>query len=330
MIRLLKSYQPIVLFIIPIVTFLLWISPFYSEPNIFFYFDNLPMPLYKWIVDLLNNYHWILVVCSLLLTSLLAYLMVHINTKYIFIDTRTYLPTISFILLASSFAELQQLNSAIISAICFYFAIDRIFDSYRKNDILSNAFDSAFLISTGSLFYFNMVYYFPMIWIALVILNKLSWRIILVSFLGLLLPYFFIAFYFFYNEKLDNLVEIIAMNLNFIHFYENLNISHLIYISFLVFFILASAISFYAGINTKKISIRKYYNVLFWFVLFSIIIFLFASSIEILLIMAIPLSLIFSNYLIQIKNEWWSKTIFMVWIILLIYNQLHFYKVIGF
>ena len=330
MIRLLKSYQPIVLFIIPIITFLLWISPFYSVPNHFFYFDKSPTPLYKWIVDLSNNYHWILVACSLLLTSLLAYLMVHINTKYIFIDTRTYLPAISFILLASSFAELQQLNPAIISGICFYFAFDRLFDSYRKDSILSNSFDSAFLISTGSLFYFNLIYYFPMIWIALVILNKLNWRVILASYLGLLLPYFFIAFYFFYNNQFIKLIDIILMNLNFMHFYKGLNISHLIYISFLVFFISASAIGFYAGINAKKISIRKYYNVLFWFVLFSILIFLFTSSIEILLIMAIPLSLIFSNYLIQIKNEWWSKTIFMVWIILLLYNQLHFYKVIGF
>jgi hypothetical protein len=73
-----------------------------------------------------------------------------------------------------------------------------------------------------------------------------------------------------------------------------------------------------------KIGIRKFYKFFFWMFVYSLAIF-FATpvaSVEMLLITAIPLSFVYTNYLVSIKNEKSGNFLLLILIVLLVFMQI--------
>src|ERR1035437_7615688 len=154
LLRIFKGTGPGVIFLIIITLITVWISAILNQrlhPR--FIYETDPMPLYGFMKFLLHNNHSLGVILSFLIVSLMAFLMVNFNTSV-------------FLMLA----------------------IIRIIDSYHKTGTAYNYFDAGILISTGSLFYANLIWFGLLVIIGIALLRTGNLKEIVISIIGLLTP----------------------------------------------------------------------------------------------------------------------------------------------
>ncbi len=93
-------------------------------------------------------------------------------------------------------------------------AIIRIMDGYRKAGVPNNFFDAAILISTGSLFYANLIWFGLLVIIGIALIRTVDISGIAISVLGLLTPYLMtFGIYYAAGKDIRALLTLIGNNL---------------------------------------------------------------------------------------------------------------------
>lgn len=326
LLRLFKGTGPGVIFLIIITLMLVWVSAFIKLNNPFsLYFDLEPMPLYGVISDIIGTNALPGTILSVLLISFMAFLIVNLNTTLFFINERTFLPAVLFILLSGIFPQYQLLNPVFIAAVFLMLAIRRIMDAYRIQGTAYNFFDAAVLISIGSLFYAGLLWFELLVIIGIVILRTGNIKEIVISFIGLVTPYVIIfSVYYVLGKDLKYLVSLIEYNFfgrSDYYLFSRLTIVALI---FLALSIITGIGYLLTVMNSKKIKSRKTFLILLWTLLISLVVY-FAMpsvSVEIMPIVAIPVSYIMSHYFIFIRKKLVPEIIFSLYFVFIILIQI--------
>ena len=215
LLKSLKSNPTYHFLLIPIIAFALWIKSFMQPIPFPFYPGEDAMILYQPISALLGKSLLASNIVALIFVILLAFLIFKINVQYSFIKVRTILPSVLFIIITSGLHELHAMHPVYAAALFLILTIDRIFNSYEKEVIHSNAFDAGILLSIGSLFYLNLVFFFPFLWIGFIILKpKVNWREYILSTLGFALPWLAALAYYTATGQSDELMVTIKANLS--------------------------------------------------------------------------------------------------------------------
>jgi hypothetical protein len=325
LLKFFRGTGPGVILLIIVMLGVLWISAFLNpQPAAMSLYETEPMPLYDILKDLFGDHKIAGVVFSLILLSFLLFLIVNFNTTVFFINERTFLPAIIYLLITSVFHNLQVLNPVLPATFFLMLAVFRIMDSYRKPGSVSNFFDAGILIGTGSLFYANLLWFgiFPIIGIA--ILRTINIKEIIYSVIGLATPYFLIiGIYYvfgydlesFLNNTVDNLISA-SIDYN----YLRITIVFLIYSGLIV---LISVGFLMMMMGSKKIKSRKTFYLLISVLLISLGLFLFLKSVsvEMIWIFAIPVSYILTYYFIFAKKKIITELIFSVFFLLVLLLQ---------
>ena len=324
LLRALKTNHAYHFVLIPLMAVLLWLpSLIRPEPYLFYVGEDM-MPLYRPVAWLMGKSLFLNSIIPLVLLVLLAFMSIRLNIQYAFIRVRTFLPASLLVFLASGLTRLHTMHPVYFAAFFLLFAVDRIFDSYEKNKIHSNSFDAAFLISIGSLFYMNLIFFFPMVWAGLLVIHRqLKWRDFVLPLLGLLLPWLFtFVAYFFFNNFLDLLV-IIEKNIVTENDFPVNNIPFLVYLCFLGLVTLLASVFLLVQYDEKKISSRKFFQVFFFVFLIPFILILVAPAVshEIIIILSIPLSFLITNYLVFMKRRLVGELILYILLAGIIYLQ---------
>jgi hypothetical protein len=198
LLRLFKGTGPGVIFTIIILLLGVWVSAFLNpETDTISHLSADPMPLFGLLIKYTANTFYLGVILSLLMVSLMAFLLVNFNTTDFFINERTFLPAAIYILFSGLFPEFQSLNPALPASLFLIVAFRRIMDGYRKQGTAYNFFDAGILIGTGSLFYANLIWFGLLVVIGIALLRTGNIIEIAISILGLITPYF-ITFGIFY------------------------------------------------------------------------------------------------------------------------------------
>lgn len=330
LLRLFKGTGPGVIFLIIITLLAVWISVFLNPGvGIVSHLTTDPMPLYGLLSKYTSNAHFLGVIISLLMVSLMAFLLVNFNTKDFFINERTFLPAVVYILVSGLFPEYQGLNPALPASLFLIIAFRRIMDGYRKQGTAYNFFDAGILISIGSLFYANLIWFGLLVIIGIALLRTFNIKEIAISILGLITPYAIVfGVYYIMGKNLEALLNLIENDL-FIRS-ESYEIPRLT----LIVLIIIGAITF-AGIihlisllNTKKIRSRKTFFLLIWgfFISVGVYIILPSSSVEMLWIISIPASYFLAHYFIFMRKKIVGEILFSVLFILVLCVQIWYLK----
>ena len=307
LLRIFKGTGPGVIFLIIIILIAVWVSAILNQrlhPR--FIYESDPMPLYGFVKFLIHNSHNLGVILSFLLVSLMAFLMVNFNTKVFFIHERTFLPAFFYILFGGLFPDQQLLNPVIPASIFFMLAIMRILDGYYKTGTAYNYFDAGILISTGSLFYANLIWFGLLVIIGIALLRTGNAKEILISVLGLLTPYLItFGIYYVLGKDIFVLIKIIGDNLftkSTFYPMPRLTILALIFTGALI---LVSLVQLMHGMNSKKIQSRKTFSLMIWTFLISITVYfaLPSASVELIWIMSIPVSYFLTHYFVFVKKK---------------------------
>jgi hypothetical protein len=319
--RFFKSYQPTLLIIIPLLGILLWFSSFLN-PSVVTFPASQPMPLYAMLSMFVGDNKFIEILLSFLLTISFCFLLVNLNTKFIFISERTYLPALFSLSIISTFNSVQALNPVIFAGVILVFALGKLLESNIDERMSYNFLDASFLVSLGSLFYpFLLVYILP-IWISLIFLRPMYWREWMFSIIGLIAPYALILVYYYVFTKfsLSAAKGLLVDPFNHPPLFSKISTWYYILWAYILFLILLASNHMLKAYFRKKILVRKSFLIFLWFFLVTILAYILipSTSFELIILISIPVSFLLSDYFLSIKSLWWGETLFVILFLLIL------------
>lgn len=323
--KILKSNQPFNFILFVIIGVLFWLNGFIKPQLYPFYIAENRNLLYKPIDLILSSSPFYSALLSLVLVILFAFIIQFINGQFAFIRIRTMLPAPLFILLMGGLTGIHTLHPVYFAVLFLLLAINRLFRIFENPRPHSAVFDAGFFLGIGSLFYFDLILIFPALFLGIFVLQKISkWRLFVINIIGFLLPFIFAFSYAFYTDQFLELLKIFENNLLTANNHFKSNVPLHIFLGFILLITAFGSIRILQQYDTKKVSTRKYFTVFFLVFLFSMFGFIFVPAVshEMLVIMAIPVCYLISNYLVFMKSRFWGELIFTLLFGIVLFMQI--------
>ncbi len=285
-------------------------------------------PLYKLIISGIEGYPFLITLISFSFIFCEALLINYIIQKNEIINTTSFLPALVYMILMSLQPEMFSLHPIVIANLFLLLALHTLMQSYRKETSFSEAFDTGLFISLAAMFYIPSIVFILLLWIGLIVLRPFVWREWVISFAGLVLPWIFLVFYYFWNDKLDTL-QYDALYYTIITPQKSFTISAFSFADYAQIGILLTGAMFSSGrflADLSKGTVRTRSNLflmVYCLLLSFCSIFLAPSySIAYLSFLAIPFTVFFSSYLLFVKKQWMAELLFLLLIISVFLNQI--------
>jgi hypothetical protein len=326
LLKIFKGTGPRVILFIIITLGVLWISAFLNpRMPVSAIYETRPMPLYYIVRLLIGSNPAPGMILSFLMFSLLLFMLVNFNTTVFFINERTFLPAVIFLLFSALFPQYQVLNPVLPAVLFLMLAVIRIMDSYRKPGIAFNFFDAGIFIGIGSLFYANMVWFGLLVIIGIVLLRTGNIREIAVSILGLVTPFIItVGLYYVLGKDISSFISDIRNNIfgeTPGYTFPRLTIIVMIYTGLIL---LVSITYLLLQINSKKIKSRKTFYLLLWgfFISLTLYLILPSVSVEIVWITGIPASYFLAHFFVFVRKKLIPEILFAGFFLLILLIQI--------
>lgn len=322
--RIFKSNKLSNLFFIPIAVLAFWAGKIFSPFTYSYSPGEAKNVLYAAINRWIGDLPLLSVILSAVFVVILAVLIEMIIVRYQFIRIRTRLPAILFVLIVGGLTSMHSMHPVYFAAIFLLLAIFRLFGIFDIAKAYNVVFDVGFLLGVGALFYLNLFAVVPAFIVGVFVLGRAAgWREFVILIIAFLLPFAFAYSYYFYTDQIDIInqvyIQTVTNSLNTLK--GNLLLQ--IYLGILVLFTVLASIDISSHYDTKKVSSRKYFTVFFYIFIFSMISYVFipATSQEMLIIAAIPVTFLLSNFFVFLKNRWLGELFFTLLLSVVIVMQ---------
>jgi hypothetical protein len=272
-------------------------------PNLFY--NYLTADVDNKLAVVLLNYLFIGV--GVLLVSVIA-----VNQEIV--DKINYFPVFIYLLICVASVSPQQISSQAFTNVFILYALYRLLDSYRKEDVLGQIFEAAFWLSCSAFITISSIISFPLFFIILLILRPFHWREWAVALLGFFVPIFIyecVAYLSDFNQG-----YLFRATVHFLQYLKVPSFSeYYIPLSVALFLMLLVAIlhnlAYGFGNTVKK---QRSRNILLWYAFFSLFGFFSggANSSSILLTYALPLSFFIGDLFFQLKRVKITNTLLTI------------------
>lgn len=310
MLKLLKSNHPFVIILIPFLTALFWAPALIFGSHEFVRLDPMvDTPLYSLCMDWLGSNFYVHKSIAFVLFVTQAYLLIRLNFKYIFIETKTYLPAVLFVIGGSVFPYFQNLHPLLIANVFLFFALERCFEIRKEKNQFKLYFETGLLLGIGGLFYFPLVVFLLIVWITQLVLRTFNLREWLSSIIGFLTPMLIYIAILYLNDKhflVINFINDFTTNMSSDIEVRGTEIYPLLFIGFII---IISFLFDLRIVGARKISTRKYFILTFWLLIISFFAKLLLPyvSTAIIYVFAIPASLLMTMYFVEIRNRFFAE-----------------------
>jgi hypothetical protein len=309
LLKIFKSNQPAAVIFMVLVGISLWLKSFAHPAAEEIFYNNHPMPLFALMQFLLGTGFASRLVAIILLI-ITGFMLIQLNSKFIFIQDRTYLPLLFLLLLGGSTHTFQQLNPVIPAAIFLILALERMLDTYRVDRLSLNPFEASFLVAIASMFYGPAAFFLIMIWIAVGILRPGYWREWIYTLLGFAMPYMFLYSYYYLSGKIFSVESRTLVDFMFLRYSpEIISSSYRLFLFYLIVLVLISGIYMLRFYPAKKILARRTFMLLFWWFLTALGGYLFLPSVstEMLILASIPMAYVLAHFFMYAKSRLWIQ-----------------------
>ncbi len=243
-------------------------------------------------------------------------MLTRIIEKYGIIRVKTFMPNLVYVVLVTFYFPFHGNYLAQISTFLIMSILMIIFDAYKLKDATENSFLISLILSSMVIFERNWIFLLPLIWAIYKVLKSLSLKVILASLLGVITPLITIYGYnFLLDDRLLNL-SFVAGNILTFSFPNFSNLPFLIYMGILMLLFIFSVLQMPLLVKQDALKPREYQFVLKLFFAFLVLFFFVKNStiLNFLPIFFILYSLLFS-YSLSLKNSWFNKGIFYLFLI---------------
>ena len=315
LLRFYRGIGPGTILIVIVSAVLLWLQSFIEPLSPISITGPEPMPLYSLVLGFIGQNARMGTIISFLLVLSIAFYLANFNTRLFFITERTLLPASLYILASGFLVSIQTLNPVFPATLMLIIAIDRVMASYRKTGLAYNFFDASLILSLASLFYFNIIWFYLVIVIGILLIRTFSLRELFLSLFGLLAPYLAVyAIYYVTGKDLGAFSGMILDNISKTahrYYWPPILITGLI--SGITLFIIS--LSHLAGIfATKKIKTRKAFSLLIWIMIITVAVYFLvpSASVELIYVISIPFVYIVSHFIIFVRNKKIANIMFAI------------------
>lgn len=305
-----------------LTTILLWVAAWLDPVAFYFFPGESSMPLFHYFDNLFPLKDSIgVAICGTIMTLVNATLVHLLNSKYLFMKTRSYLPSFLYIVFTSSVKEYDTFLPSQFAATLFIGGIFYIFRTYQSPKAISDIFKASIMLSLASLFYLPAILFIPIVWVAVFILRqKFNWRHVVIPIIGVLLPWYVCGSIYYLNDHFYSLENILMLNMSSHN--EFLSHNAIIYQQGIVvtLFVIWGILSVMKRYGLKKEASRKYLNIMIWTVLCSIVIYItiHTCSYELITITAIPLAYLTAHIFQFSKDNFWYNLLFVLFIAVIV------------
>ncbi|MCF8362089.1 MAG: DUF6427 family protein [Prolixibacteraceae bacterium] len=258
-----------------------------------------------------------------LLILLISLLLLHINEYFSMARDATFLPSYLFLFIVYAIPNLQVLQPIFLSALFIALSFRSIFSSIDQKYTVNKAFNAGFFIGIAGLFYTYATLIVLIIPISIYILrNNLNWRNLLSPILGAIFPWLYLLVYYFIFKDIALFFELLEQSFQMpeVSFFSNTII--FVYLSYLILITLIASFFIIKQYDEKKINTRRYYKVLFiYFVSILLLLLIPPVSFEIIVLIALPLTFLITNYLAHMKRRFWAELFFTTLVVISIILQ---------
>jgi len=205
--------------------------------------------------------------------------------------------------------------------------LEQLFETSKQDATVSHFFNTAFWMSMAALFYSPLVILPIFIFVGFAIISGFYWRNWLASLVGFLVPYFLLfTYYFNQGETVFFLQSTNPFRSEYVQWPE-LDSKIWIQLGIIAFILIFSLILTRAKFFLGIVRIRKIYQVLSLFVPVIMLVFIFITdiSIDILVLILIPLSAYLAHSLGYVKKALRAELVQLIIIVSIVLT--HFFKI---
>lgn len=327
LLRILKSNTLLSTLLIPVTGVLFWMHSFQSPTLLDLKLANGAMPLYYLVYNLVKEQDFWQVFIAFCLVVMNSFLVAQLGSSFLFLRKRSFLPGIIYLITVSSLQVLHALLPVHIATLFILISIYFILDTYHKPVGINFTFNASFFLSLASLFYFPSLILFPLVWIAIFVLQKSdNWRLLVVPVLGFGTPWMFIWAFSFLNDSASSLGnDMIKM----------LWTDHNAYLFELYFLLLSAVVTFVSTLGSlsvlsvyhrMKVSSRKYFVIFYWMLglVVASALGLMTIGIEIVALSTIPVAFFISHFLLSDQKYIWKEVLTWIYLVTMVF-ALYFY-----
>jgi hypothetical protein len=318
-----RGSLPLLIAIFLLAFILVYLAPINLES------DHYPNLFYNYFTQRLSG-RLLIATLNFLFIALGVLLVSFIAVNQEIVDKLNYFPVFLYLMIAIVCVHPHQVTPQLLTNVFIFYSIFKLLDTYRNNDVMSQIFEGAFLLSCSAFITISSVISIPLFFIILLILRPFYWREWVIALLGFITPVFIyecIAYLTNFNRwYLFDATVLYFQSLKAPSFSE-----YYIAFSLTLFLLLFAGILFNVvngfGNTVKKQRAR---TILFWFLLFSLPGFFSggANSSSIILTYALPLSFFIGDLLFNLKRIKITNTILTILIFCVVLIFLGKYGVI--
>ena len=228
---------------------------------------------------------------------------------------------LSFVFLLLNTPFLINYKMIIFSFLLLLF-LNNLLKIYKQKKPYSIVFNAGIILSLLSFYIPHTLMLYPLIIISTLVFRNIDWRVILISLLSLLVPYFFVWTYQLFFEQ-ELLFPKFSFNSISISFEFNSYLLHQqIWFSILSIVFLFSILELLRWMYKKSIRSRESFTIVIFFLLISVFIFLFTRNTESAFLVFIPLSIIIANFFVYYRKSRLSEFIFILFLFSSVFYRL--------
>ena len=309
MLRLVRTNQPLAVVFLLLYAFVLrsyqFMYPIEWTPTGHHFITD-------WIYGMIQPNSYSMSIVALVLVFVQAILVNYLVTSYKMTRETTFYPALIYILLASAIPEFLYLSPVLMANTFLLIVIGQLFKWYKQREAAAHIFNVGFWIAIGSMFYFSFNVYYILGIVALTSMRAFRANEWLILTIGLLVPYFLVGVYQFWIGNLDVFLgEYVFGNFAFFD-WNYLNTSYIYFkIGLFVLLILFVVMRSQGYFFKTSIQAQKNITVLLWSIFISLLGLIFQKdvTVEIFLLLSLPLSFFIALNLLDFSKEWMREAL---------------------
>jgi hypothetical protein len=248
----------------------------------------------------------------------------HIVNQYNLLGKATFLPALMYITVSSLFIPFLILSPPLICNFLVIWMVDKLLRFYDDDNAKATAYDLGMIVAVGTLVYFPFIYMFLAVWIGLIIFRPFNWREWVSAVIGSLTVFFFLAVFYYWNDKIDQFYQIwLPLGSTFPNRIQVLNYkTYLVLIPVLLILSLAF-LRLRQNFFKSYVLTRKSLQALAFIFIIALLSFYVKANFSLshFLLCAIPASIVFAYYFLYANVRWFYESLYCLLLISIIYFQ---------
>jgi len=196
MLNLFLSGKSNAFFILPMIL-LVFVLKSIIHPEIII---DSPSFLYSKIDVLLIEFKYIKLFLGFVFIISIAFYIKTVFNAHDYYQSENSLPALLFVILVGAWSGFHFFSPLYISLLFILFGLNQLLFVYHQKNIIPQVFNAGFFLGIAAIIYYPAVLFIISFWMFISMNRAFNFREYLFPVIGLLLPFFFLAVYFFYVD----------------------------------------------------------------------------------------------------------------------------------